>query len=299
MRIKELPIPTYYGDEICHVNGMKYAADVMIAAVKARLQDAGMFYDRKFDCAAADDSPYKPKLDYESTHSLAFEHIKPGARVLDIGCAGGYMAGILANQKQCIVDGIDAFVAVEPGMRSFHLHDLNSGLPEDLNYSGYDYVLMLDVIEHLARPEEFLDKLRAALATNPTVEVVISTANIGFMITRFMLLIGQFNYGRRGILDRTHTRLFTFRSFERAAEESGFDILERKGVPGPYPMAIGDNIVSRTLLAINKFLIRISRGLFSYQIYLRIKPQPSLEYLLQTAQEVSRKKVEAIERSSR
>ncbi|HYA16365.1 MAG TPA: glycosyltransferase [Bryobacteraceae bacterium] len=299
MRIRELPIPTYYGDEICHVNGMKYAADVMIAAVKARLQDAGMFYDRKFDCAAADDSPYKPKLNYESPHSLAFERVKPGSRVLDIGCAGGYMAGILATEKQCVVDGIDAFVAVEPGMRSFHLHDLNHGLPEDLNYSEYDCVLMLDVIEHLAKPEEFLDKLRAALGSNPSAEVIISTANVAFMITRFMLLIGQFNYGRRGILDRTHTRLFTFRSFERAIEQSGFDIIERRGVPGPYPMAIGDNFLSRTLLAINQFLIRISRGLFSYQILLRIKPQPSLELLLRTAQEVSRRKVEAIERSGR
>jgi len=36
--IKELPIPTYYGDEICRVNGLKYAANVVIAALKARLQ---------------------------------------------------------------------------------------------------------------------------------------------------------------------------------------------------------------------------------------------------------------------
>ena len=33
-RIVELPIPTYYGDEICRVNGMKYAKDVLLATVK-------------------------------------------------------------------------------------------------------------------------------------------------------------------------------------------------------------------------------------------------------------------------
>src|SRR5215470_913668 len=38
LRIKELPIPTYYGDEICHVNGLKYAADVMRAVLIARCQ---------------------------------------------------------------------------------------------------------------------------------------------------------------------------------------------------------------------------------------------------------------------
>jgi glycosyltransferase involved in cell wall biosynthesis len=298
LKIKELPIPTYYGDEICHVNGMKYAADVIIAALKARLQDVGLFYDRKFDCASPDDSPYKPKLNYESPHSLAFQRVPRHSCVLDIGCAGGYMAGVLAGEKECIVDGVDAFVAVEPGLNSFHLHDLNAGLPA-LDYEKYDYVLMLDVIEHLARPEAFLDGLRQALRENPRAEIIISTANIGFMIPRFMLMLGQFNYGRRGILDLTHTRLFTFRSFERVMEQSGFDILERVGVPGPYPMALGDNFVSRTLLAINKALIHISRGLFSYQILLRIKPQASLALLLQTAEEYSKKRVEAIERSQR
>ena len=29
MRIKELPIPTYYGDEICHVNGIPYAMNCL------------------------------------------------------------------------------------------------------------------------------------------------------------------------------------------------------------------------------------------------------------------------------
>ncbi len=33
-RIKEVPIPTYYGDEICHVNGIPYAMHCMWEAVK-------------------------------------------------------------------------------------------------------------------------------------------------------------------------------------------------------------------------------------------------------------------------
>jgi hypothetical protein len=31
--IREMPIPTYYGDEICHVNGIKYAWNVLTAAL--------------------------------------------------------------------------------------------------------------------------------------------------------------------------------------------------------------------------------------------------------------------------
>ena len=297
--IKELPIPTYYGDEICYVNGMKYAFNVVKAVLVARLQNAGLFYDRKYDCAPANAQPYVPKFDYTSTHTLAFERIRPGSRVLDIGCAGGYLGAYLMNQKQCRVDGIDSFPGGEDAsLSAFYLHNLNEGMPA-LAYDQYDYVVMLDVIEHLARPELFLEQLRRALSLKPGIEVMLSTANIGFAVTRFMLLIGHFNYGRRGILDLTHTRLFTFRSFERALEQAGFDIVERVGVPGPFPLALGSSWFSRMLMKINQTLIAVSRGMFSYQIFLRVRPQPTLDYLLHTAVEHSAKRAELITTGSR
>jgi glycosyltransferase involved in cell wall biosynthesis len=294
LKIVELPIPTYYGDEICYVNGTKYAFNVVGAALKARLQHAGLFYDRKFDCAPQDTLPYVPKFNYPSPHTLAFERIRPGSNVLDVGCAGGYLGAYLMKNKQCRVEGIDAFPLLESGMAEFYLHDLNAGLPA-LRFEKFDYVLMLDVIEHLAKPELFLEQLRSALSLNPAVEVFLSTANIGFLVTRFMLFIGQFNYGRRGILDLTHTRLFTFSSFERAVKQAGFDIVERVGVPGPFQLALGNNVLSRTLMKINRLLIHVSRGLFSYQIFLRVNPQPSLERLLRSAHEQSEARARAIE----
>ena len=194
-----------------------------------------------------------------------------------------------------MVDGVDACpVASEPALRAFYLHDLNSGLPR-LDYAAYDYLLMLDVID-LASPELFLDTLRSALSENSSAEIIISTANIAFFITRFMLFIGQFNYGKRGILDLTHTRLFTFGSFERAIQQAGFDILERKGVPGPYPLALGDRPFSRLLVRINRLLIPISRGLFSTRSFSASSPSAGLELLLRRAQDHSQKRAEEIDR---
>src|SRR5262249_31375375 len=51
MRIVELPIPTFYGDEISRVNGMKYAKDVMVATARNALHRAGVLYQRRFDTA--------------------------------------------------------------------------------------------------------------------------------------------------------------------------------------------------------------------------------------------------------
>lgn len=284
--IAELPIPTYYGDEICHVNGIKYAVDVVIAALKARLQEMSLFYDRRFDCMPATESPYRSKLAYASPHTFALECVRPHSRVLDLGCAGGYMGAELKQAKQCWVAGVDTFPAAPGALDDFRFHDLNTG-PPDIHASDYDFVLMLDVIEHLVGPELFLEQLRTKVAANPDVEVIISTGNIAFFVTRCMLLMGQFNYGKRGILDMTHTRLFTFASLRRALEQAGFDILEVRGVPAPYPMAIGENVASRVLLVINKILMFFSRGLFSYQIFMRVKAQPVVGQLLNKARDES------------
>ena len=70
-RIKELPIPNFYGDEICHVNGMKYAGDVAITTIIARLQSFSLMYRRNFDLGAPAGQSFnaEPKLTYDSTHS--------------------------------------------------------------------------------------------------------------------------------------------------------------------------------------------------------------------------------------
>jgi hypothetical protein len=138
---------------------------------------------------------------------------------------------------------------------------------------------MLDVIEHLKDPEVFMEGLRAA-AGGRRPEIVLTTANIGFGITRFMLFLGHFNYGRKGILDRTHTRLFTFNSLKELFDQTGYTVLEVRGVPAPFPKALGDNVVGRFLVAANQLLIGISKGLFSYQIFIRARALPTVPALL-------------------
>ena len=76
-----------------------------------------------------------------------------------------------------------------------------------VNVSHFDQIFMLDVIEHLKAPEEFMDELRFATGCKRP-EIIMTTANIGFVATRLMLLFGQFNYGKKGILMR-RTRVFS------------------------------------------------------------------------------------------
>jgi glycosyltransferase involved in cell wall biosynthesis len=296
-RIKELPIPTYYGDEICYVNGMRYAWDVVVTTAKARLQEMNLFYDRKYDCQTPDPSNmhYEPKLGYPSTHQLLIDSIAPNTRVLDLGCAGGYLGAEL-RKKGCHVTGVDLFPLGEGvELDNFVQHDLNAGVPP-VDLSKYQCILMMDIIEHLLSPERFIEKLHDIGELSPDVTIFVSTGNVGFVLTRLGLLMGMFNYGKRGILDITHTRLFTFATIRRLFEQRGFDVLDIKGVPVPFPLAMKNRAMARVLQAINCMLIRLRPSLFSFQSFLIVKPRPSLAYLLQQARIESGKRVEVIER---
>ena len=294
-RIKELPIPTYYGDEICRVNGMKYAWDVFKATLLSRAQDFGILYDRKYDITAPGrfNPLYQAKFHFESPHTMALARVPAGSKVLDIGCASGYIARAL-REKGCNVTGIDQFPPPsDAGLAEFIRADLSiSELPADA--AAFDYVLLLDVIEHIRSPEAFVESLRGATRGDDGPTLIVSTANVGFFLIRLGLLLGKFHYGPRGILDLTHTRLFTFATLRNLFEQAGFRVEEVRGVPAPFPLAFGDNRFARALLWINRVLIRLSKPLFSYQMFMVIRPLPSLDWLLQRAVETSKARIEAI-----
>ena len=194
------------------------------------------------------------------------------------------MGARLKKEKAAEVTGVDMFpLPLGVVLDRFTQHDLNAGLP-NVPVDEFEYILMRDVIEHPRSPKTSTIRLHDALSKQPDAKLILSTGNVGFFVTRLMLLLGQFNYGKRGILDMTHTRLFTFTSLRRLLEQSGFRIAEFRGVPGPFPLAMGGSPLSRLLVRVNKALIWVSRGMFSYQIFVSGQPVPSLDYPLKDAE---------------
>jgi len=284
MKIVEIPIPTFYGDEICHVNGIKYAWDCCRSVLRAKFHAMNLLYDRKFDVGQVE-LTYDLKLGFASSHTFAIDSVREGATVLDIGCGQGYVADEMAKKAGRIV-GIDQYVRESANAKvEFRRWDLDAQ-EFPVSVSEFDQIFMLDVIEHLHDPEVFMEHLRAAAAYKRP-EIILTTANIGFFITRFMLFLGHFNYGRKGILDRTHTRLFTFNSLRELFEQTGFKIEEMRGIPAPFPKALGDNFIGRTLVALNQLGISLLRGLFSYQIYVRARALPTVPALLAETEKTS------------
>lgn len=278
-RILELPIPTYYGDEICRVNGMKYAKDVVMATLRNVAHRAGLLYQRRFDPLSEGNAHYDLKLGYASSHQYALDAVASGASVIDIGAGPGGIARELVK-KHCRVAVVDQFLPKDPLDSDVVVFTQDLDAEPTFDVRGYDYLLLLDVIEHLKSPEQFLERLRTQFDYAPRT-MILTTPNIAFVVQRAMLALGQFNYGKSGILDRTHTRLFTFRSFRRLLLDAGFRIKEMRGVPAPFPKVLGDGALGRAAVAINLFLIGMSKTLFSFQIYVVAEATPDVDFILQ------------------
>lgn len=90
LKIKEVSIPTYYGDEICHVNGMKYAWLCVKGALKFRFMKYHLFYDPKYDVVKSEkQSIYQEKFSTESVHHFVVNTLDlPKGSLLDLGGGG-------------------------------------------------------------------------------------------------------------------------------------------------------------------------------------------------------------------
>ena len=286
-RVAEVPIPTYYGDEISTRRGVAYVANSLGATFASMLDAMGIRYRRQYDLAEGRPE-YSVKLGYASSHTLAIDGVEPGARVLDLGCGRGYVARELLA-KGCTVVGVDDGDPPGDNVSEFIHWRLGDGDELPFEVADYDAVLLLDIIEHLRSPEDFMRNLRRSAKLSPPT-MLLSVPNVGFLPMRLMLLLGQFNYGREGILDLTHTRLFTYGSLVSMLQQLGYVVHEVRGVPAPYPKAIGRNALSLALVRINDALIAISRRLFAYQLFLRVEPLPTVQSLLVETLEHSRER---------
>ena len=275
--IGEIAIPTHYGDEQCRVDGLSYARHVLSQTFRSKLHDKGLFYERKFDVAGRV-GLYEPKTDFPSPSTAALARVVPHSTVLDLGCSDGHLAQILRD-RGCRVIGVDLEEPDDTGhLDKFIQWNLDDGMPpiED----EVDVVLLMDIVEHLRSPEDFCSELARFCRDHEVRQVLASTGNVAFLVQRVMLALGQFNYGPRGILDMTHTRLFTKRTIERLFRQAGFQVDESFGLPVPFPLAFGSGALATVALALNRLAIRFSTRAFSYQLFLSLRPPVDLDELI-------------------
>tara|TARA_B100000686_G_C16761184_1_gene958805 strand:- start:172 stop:1695 length:1524 start_codon:yes stop_codon:yes gene_type:complete len=284
-KLQELPVSSLSGKAHPISDYIHYGIGSILVSLKTRLHQISLSYERKFDIGNISTDGYKDeiKLGYPSSHQFAIDEVIKKHRVLDIGCGNALIGTELKNQG-CYVEGIDFESSKgENNIDKFTQLNLNNNNLE-IPVNKFDYVLLMDVLEHLDEPENFVYNLRVK-AKGKAPKIIVSVPNIGFINNRIQLLFGRFDYGIRGTMYLGHKRMFTFNAIAKLFEQAEFKITKCQGIPAPFPAAIGDNWLSRLFLGINQGLIKILPKLFSYQIFLVAVPFPTLDDLLRSSME--------------
>jgi 2-polyprenyl-3-methyl-5-hydroxy-6-metoxy-1,4-benzoquinol methylase len=212
---------------------------------------------------------YTLKLSETGSHMQIVLAIRPGARVLDLGCSQGLLARPL-REKGVLVTGVDANAprGLAAELHEYVQRDLE--LPLELPTARvFDYVVCADVIEHVRQREELLRSARRYLKEDG--RLIISTPNIALWFYRLSLFAGRFEYGPRGILDRTHVHLFTRATFRREVEKAGFHVLRERVTALPFEVVFESTGRSRLLSVLASLYHAAARAwpeMFAYQFIL-------------------------------
>jgi len=201
------------------------------------------------------------------------EQERKPVRILDVGCASGYLGKILGERGHHVT-GIesDAAAAEEAGAYYdlLHVDDIETfSFPYRREF---DYILFADVLEHLRDPAAVLRRSLPALTDSGT--VVVSVPNIANWIIRLKLLFGNFDSTDRGILDKTHLHFFTLRTLRKMMSDASCRVLDV--TPTPLPVELVLPLTARKafapLHALHYALTLSWRTMFAYQFVVTAAP---------------------------
>jgi SAM-dependent methyltransferase len=142
----------------------------------------------------------------------------------------------------------------------------------------FDWILVMDVLEHTPSPEVFLNEIGKLLA--PGGRLLLSVPNVAHWSVRLPLFFwGSFEYQPLGIMDRTHLHFFYQRSFRRLCSSlPGCCLASESASIEPFELALprwlGQSALYRALIPIRLGLARTFRGLFAYQLLAVIEALP-------------------------
>ncbi len=164
----------------------------------------------------------------QSMHILqTFTNVK----ILDIGCATGYLGKLLKHRNNYVV-GVDiSEAAVRQAKKVLdHAYALDietEMLPKSMTF---DLIIMTEVIEHLFQPKDSLKKLLRHL--KPNGRVFLSTPNFLYWGNRLQFLLGHFSYSAQGVFDESHIHFFTYTTIRKLLEDLGLNIVEENHIVG-------------------------------------------------------------------
>jgi len=193
-----------------------------------------------------------------AAHRKLIKLIGKDKKVLDVGCATGYISKHL-SQNGCTVIGIEMNPELALEARKYCeqmiVADVETLKRLDYPKGFFDVICFGDILEHLKNPQVVLGSLRKYLKDDGY--IVVSIPNVANWGIRFHLLFGKFDYQDEGILEKTHLCFFTLRTARKMIEDAGFQISVLDVTPGLEDFLLWKFMITLPARAVEKvFRIR-------------------------------------------
>ncbi len=165
------------------------------------------------------------------------EPLKPGTRVLDVGCGNGFTCGEFLR-RGCVVVGIDlseqgtALARQNYPEGRFEVIAADQGILSNLVEEPFDIVVSTEVVEHLYAPREWARGCFAALKSGGI--FICTTPYHGYLKNLMISLAGGWDNHANPLWDGGHIKLWSRRTLARLLDEAGFLNLKMTGV-GRFP----------------------------------------------------------------
>lgn len=163
---------------------------------------------------------------------LCGELLKPGARVLDVGCGNGATAGELLA-RGCDVTGIDLSVSgIEVARKTFprgrfEALSADENILANLDCAPFDIVVSTEVVEHLYSPRPYVAGCYSAL--RPGGRFICSTPYHGYLKNLLIALTGRTIAHATPLWDGGHIKLWDKSTLSQLLREGGFVNLQFRG----------------------------------------------------------------------
>ena len=158
--------------------------------------------------------------------------LKPGLRVLDIGCGNGATAGMFL-ERGCDVVGIDLSETGVQLARQAHPRGRFEVLPADddilghLGETPFDLVVSTEVVEHLYNPRAYVRGAYRAL--KPGGRFICTTPYHGYWKNLLISLAGNWDTHASPLWDGGHIKLWSRATLAALLSEPGFTNFQFRG----------------------------------------------------------------------